>query len=589
MHRWSESFIPTLREAPADAEVASHKFLVRAGYIRQLAAGLYSYLFLGNRSFNKIMGIVREEMDKIGQEFYLPALHPREVWEASGRWALMGENLFRLKDRKGADLALGMTEEEVMTSIALKELRSYKQLPQIWYQIAPKFRDEPRPKAGLLRVRQFMMKDAYSFDIDAAGLDVSYKKHYETYRRIFDRCGLKYMVVEADSGAMGGKESHEFMVRTPAGEDQIVSCDSCNYAANMEKATSKLDLVEDLTSEGDGTPLEVHTPGQKTIEEVARFLGVSPKNKIKTLALMAEEKDAKSGKVKLRGIVVLMRGDHQLNEAKLNAAVGVATRAMDEAEIKALFKSPAGYLGPLGVEWARDMKKDVDKPVLLVDKALEGRANLIAGANKENYHVKNLTPGKDFHPTAYFDLRAVTAGEGCPNCGNALRIDTAVEIGHIFKLGYRYTESMGARVLDKNGKEVTPIMGSYGIGIERILTAAVEQSNDENGFWLPAPIAPFEIVVSPTNVKDEAVRSAAEDIAKRLEAAGFDVILDDRNERPGVKFKDADLVGIPFRITVGNKVTEGTVEVVLRSTREVRDVTISAIVEYFQELLARKG
>ena len=417
MHRWSELFIPTLREAPADAEVASHKFLVRAGYIRQLAAGLYSYLFLGNRSFNKIMGIVREEMDKIGQEFLLPALHPREIWEASGRWSLMGENLFRLKDRKGADLALGMTEEEVMTSIALKELRSYKQLPQIWYQIAPKFRDEPRPKSGLLRVRQFMMKDAYSFDIDAAGLDVSYKKHYETYCRIFDRCGLKYMVVEADSGAMGGKESHEFMVRTPAGEDQIVSCDGCNYAANMEKATSKLEAVEDLKAEGDGKPLEVHTPGQKTIEDVAKFLGVSPKNKIKTLALMAESwriKKMQRPARPSRAIVVLMRGDHQLNEAKLNGAVGVATRPMEEGEIKALFKSPAGYLGPLGIEWAKDLKKDTALPVLLVDKALEGRTNLIAGANQEDYHVKNLTPGKEFHPTAYADLRAVTAGEACP-------------------------------------------------------------------------------------------------------------------------------------------------------------------------------
>ncbi len=587
MHRWSQLFIPTLREAPADAEVASHKFLVRAGYIRQLAAGIYSYLFLGNRSFNKIIAIVRQEMDRIGQEFYLPALHPREIWEASGRWALMGENLFRLKDRKGADLALGMTEEEVMTSIALKELRSYKQLPQIWYQIAPKFRDEPRPKSGLLRVRQFMMKDAYSFDIDAAGLDLSYKKHYDTYCRIFDRCGLKYMVVEADSGAMGGKESHEFMVRTPAGEDQIVSCDGCNYAANMEKATSKLEAVADLAAEGDGKPLEVHTPGQKTIEDVAKFLGVSPRNKIKTLALMAEEKEEKTGKAKLRGIVVLMRGDHQLNEAKLNGAVGVATRPMEESEIRTLFSSPAGYLGPIGIEWAKDRKRDPDKPVLLVDQALEGRTNLIAGANKENYHLKNLTPGKDFHPTAYVDLRAVTAGEACPNCGKPLRIDTAVEIGHIFKLGYRYSESMGARVLDKNGKEVTPIMGSYGIGIERILTAAVEQSNDENGFWLPPTIAPFEIVVAPVNVKDETVRAAAEDITKRLEAAGFDVILDDRDERPGVKFKDADLVGIPFRITVGKKVTEGTVELVLRSTREIRDVKITAIVESFEELLRR--
>jgi len=591
MHRWSELFIPTLREAPADAEVASHKFLVRAGYIRQLAAGIYSYLFLGNRSFNKIMAIVRQEMDRIGQEFFLPALHPREIWEASGRWALMGDNLFRLKDRKGADLALGMTEEEVMTDIARKELRSYKQLPQIWYQIAPKFRDEPRPRSGLLRIRQFMMKDAYSFDIDAAGLDVSYKKHYDTYCRIFDRCGLKYMVVEADSGAMGGKESHEFMVRTPAGEDQIVSCDGCNYAANMEKATSRLGLVDDLAAVGDGKPLEVHTPGQKTIEDVARFLGVSPKNKIKTLAYMADEKDEKTGKTKSRAIVVLMRGDHQLNEAKFNATVAVATRPMEENEIKALFKSPAGYLGPMGIEWAKDLKKDKDaeRPVLLVDKALEGRTNLIAGANKENYHLKNLTPGKDFHPTMYADLRAVTAGEGCPNCGNVLRIDTAVEIGHIFKLGYRYSESMGARVLDKNGKEVTPIMGCYGIGIERILTAAVEQSNDENGFWLAPAIAPFEIVVTPTNVKDESLLSAALDIGTRLEAAGFDVILDDRDERPGVKFKDADLVGIPFRITVGKKVTDDTVEVVLRSTREVRDVRIAAVVEYFQGLLQAKA
>jgi prolyl-tRNA synthetase len=597
MHRWSQLFIPTLREAPADAEVASHKFLVRAGYIRQLGAGIYSYLFLGNRSFNKIMAIVRQEMDRIGQEFYLPVLHPRELWEASGRWALMGDNLFRLKDRKGADMCLGMTEEEVMTSIALKELRSYKQLPQIWYQIAPKFRDEPRPKAGLLRVRQFMMKDAYSFDIDAAGLDVSYKKHYETYCRIFDRCGLKYMVVEADSGAMGGKESHEFMVRTPAGEDQIVSCDGCSYAANMEKATSKLEAWGDLAPEGDGKPLLVHTPGQKTIEDVAKFLGVSPKNKIKTLAYMADEKDA-TGKIRPRAIVVLMRGDHQLNEAKFNGAVGAATRPMEEAEIKALFKSPAGYLGPIGIEWAADLKRDLKKdlkndapgvPILLVDKALEGRTNLIGGANQENYHLKNLTPGVNFQPTAYVDLRAVTAGEACPNCGQPLRIDTAVEIGHIFKLGYRYTESMGARVLDKNGKEVMPIMGCYGIGIERILTAAVEQSNDENGFWLPPAIAPFEVVVSPVNVKDETIQKAALEIATRLESAGFDVILDDRDERPGVKFKDADLVGIPFRVTVGKKVTEGTVEIVLRSTREVRDATLSEVETQLKELLRGTG
>jgi prolyl-tRNA synthetase len=589
MHRWSQLFIPTLREAPADAEVASHKFLVRAGYIRQLAAGIYSYLFLGNRSFNKIMAIVREEMDKIGQEFFLPAIHPRELWEASGRWALMGDNMFRLKDRKGADLCLSMTHEEVMTDIARKELRSYKQLPQIWYQIQTKFRDEARPKSGLLRVRQFIMKDSYSFDMDAAALDVSYHKHYDAYCRIFDRCGLKYMVVEADSGAMGGSQSHEFMVRTPAGEDLIVSCEKCNYAANLEKATSKLAVVEDLRAEGDGRPLEVHTPGMKTIEDVAKFLGVSPTNKIKTLALMLEDTGAKSGHAKSRAVVVLMRGDHQMNETKLSSALGGRpTRPMTEDEIRQLFKSPAGFLGPVGIAWAKDMK-DVERPVLLVDKALDGRTNLIGGANKEDYHLRNLTPGRDFQPTAYADLRSVTAGEACPNCGTSLRIDTAVEIGHIFKLGYKYSESMGARVLDKNGKEVTPIMGSYGIGIERILTASVEQGNDENGFWLPPQIAPFEIVVTPTNVSDEKIKAAADDIAGRLESAGYQVLLDDRDERPGVKFKDADLVGIPFRVTVGKKVTEGTVEVVRRSTRQMEDASIPAITEYFAKNLRSAG
>ena len=585
MHRWSQLFIPTLREAPADAEVASHKFLVRAGYIRQLAAGIYSYLFLGQRSFNKIIAIVREEMDRIGQEFYLPALHPRELWESSGRWSVMGETMFRLKDRKGADLCLGFTEEEVMTEIARKELRSYKQLPQIWYQIQSKFRDEPRPKSGLLRVRQFMMKDSYSFDIDPAGLDVSYQKHRETYCRIFDRCGLKYLIIEAHSGAMGGSQSEEFMVYTPAGEDQVVSCPSCGYAANLEKANSKLDHVQDLAPEGDGAPLEVHTPGQKTIEEVARFLGVSPKNKIKTLALMIDAKDKKTDKASSRAVVVLMRGDHQLNEAKLATALaGKETRPMQEDEIQQLFRSPAGYLGPLGIDWAKDFN-DGSKPILLVDKALEGRTNLIAGANKEDYHVKNITPGKSFQPTAYADLRSVASGDACPNCGSPLKMDTAVEIGHIFKLGYKYTTSMNARVLDRNGKEVHPIMGSYGIGMERILTAAIEQSNDENGFWLPPQIAPFDVVVTPTNISDEKLKSTADDIANRLESAGYDVLLDDRDERPGVKFKDADLVGIPFRINVGKKVTEGTVEVVQRSTRQSHDVSIAAIAEYFHQML----
>jgi len=590
MHRWSQLFIPTLREAPADAEVASHKFLVRAGYVRQLSAGIYSYLFLGQRSFNKIIAIVREEMDRICQEFYLPALHPRELWESSGRWSVMGDNLFRLKDRKGAELCLAMTHEENMTEIARKELRSYKQLPQIWYQIQSKFRDEPRPKSGLLRVRQFMMKDSYSFDIDPAGLDVSYQKHRDAYKRIFDRCGLNYLIIEAHSGAMGGSQSEEFMVYTPAGEDQVVSCASCKYAANLEKAISKLDVVQDLASEGDGKPLNVHTPGQKTIEDVARFLEVSPKHSIKTLAYMIDTPAEMSGNSQIgpRPVVVLMRGDHQLNEAKLSTVLaGKETRQMQEDEILQLFCSPAGFLGPLGIVWAKDLKSA--GPILLVDKALEGRTNLIAGANKEDFHVKNITPGKDFQPTTYADFRAVATGEQCPNCGSPLRMDTAVEIGHIFKLGYKYSESMGARVLDKNGKEITPIMGSYGIGIERILTATIEQSNDENGFWLPRQISPFDVVVTPTNVSDGKLKSTAEDIATRLESAGYDVILDDRDERPGVKFKDADLVGIPFRINVGKKVTEGTVEVVQRSTRQSQDVSIAAVTEYFQQLLGTGG
>jgi prolyl-tRNA synthetase len=588
MYRWSELFIPTLREAPADAEVASHKFLVRAGYIRQLAAGIYSYLFMGQRSFNKITGIVRQEMDKIGQEFYLPALQPRELWEASGRWSLMGNNLFRLKDRKGADLCLGMTEEEVMTEIARKELRSYKQLPQIWYQIQTKFRDEPRPKAGLLRVRQFLMKDSYSFDIDAAGLDVSYSKHYDAYCRIFDRCGLRYVVVEAHSGAMGGSLSHEFMVRTTAGEDLVVACEKCGYAANMEKATSRLHPVEELPAEGNGKPLEVHTPGMKTIEDVARYLGVSPKNKMKTLAYMAEEKDTTGGKSSKRPVVVFLRGDHQLNETKLSSAIGGNEyRPMEAEEIAAVFRSPAGFLGPVGLQNVAVAKDGTfsDGVIVIVDEALKTRQNLIAGANREDYHLKNVTPGRDFQPTAYADLRSVTAGEDCPNCGGPLRVDSAVEVGHIFKLGCRYSDAMGARVLDRNGKEVTPIMGCYGIGMERILTAAIEQNNDADGFWLPSQIAPFEVIVTPTNVRDEKLLSVATDIVHKLAAAGLDVLLDDRDERPGVKFKDADLVGIPYRINVGKKVTEGTVEVVHRSTRKSVDASITAITKHMTELL----
>ncbi|MGO8758763.1 MAG: proline--tRNA ligase [Terracidiphilus sp.] len=589
MHRWSKLFIPTLREAPADAEVASHKFLVRAGYIRQLGAGIYNYLFLGQRSINKIVGIVREEMDRIGQEFYLPAILPKEPWVESGRWTGMGDNMFRLKDRKGAELCLGMTHEEIMTTIARAELRSYKQLPQIWYQIQAKFRDEPRPKSGLLRVRQFIMKDAYSFDIDKAGLDKSFDLHDRVYRTIFSRCGLKFVAVEADSGSMGGSQSQEFMVYTGAGEDLIASCSVCGYAANLEKATSRLDPVAEMEPTGDGKPELVHTPGCAAIADVAAFFKISPASDIKCVAYMAKRGFAADGQAIWLPVAAFLRGDHQVNETKLLGLLGASElRTMQAEELEQFFHGPAGYLGPVGLK-PKEVANFGSTPlafsangdlVVIADRALEGRRNMVCGANKFDYHLRNVVPGRDFSWTVSADIRSVNEGEGCPkeNCAGTLVVGKAVEVGHIFKLGYKYSESMGARVLDENGKEVTPIMGSYGIGIERILTASVEQSNDKNGFWLPASIAPFTVVVTVTNVADESLRATGEQLAADLEAAGLDVLLDDRDERAGVKFKDADLVGIPFRINVGKKVAAGQVELVTRATSTSVDVALNDVV-----------
>jgi prolyl-tRNA synthetase len=585
MQRWSKLFIPTLREAPADAEVASHKLLLRSGYIRQLSAGIYSYLFLGQRSLNKIMGIVRQEMDRIGQEFLLPALHPRELWEESGRSAIMGQNLFRLQDRKGAWLVLGMTEEEVMTDIARKELRSYKQLPQIWYQIQSKFRDEPRPRAGLLRVRQFIMKDSYSFDLDAAGLDVSYNKHDGAYRAILTRSGLDFIAVQADSGAMGGSQSQEFMVYADAGEDLIASCPTCNYAANLEKATSRPAPVEDLPGDA---PEQIHTPGRRTIEAVGEFLQLPPVHQVKTMAYMAVSPAPKAGQPEVvKPVVVLLRGDHMLNEAKL-AGLFPGTREirpMTADEILATFRAPAGYLGPIGLDILPPSQGTVPgKVTVILDQALAGRRNLVVGANQEEYHLRGVTPGKDFVATLTADVRNVVEGENCPQCppGNPLKVAQAIEVGHIFKLGYRYSDGMGVRVLDPNGKEVTPIMGCYGMGIERILTAAIEQNQDANGFWLHRSIAPFDVVVTVTNMNDAHLAATAEQVATQLENAGFDVLLDDRDERAGVKFKDADLIGIPFRINVGKKASEGKLELVTRSKASSQDVAIADVVSHFR-------
>src|SRR5690242_8365790 len=555
MH-WSRLFIPTLRENPAEAEVVSHQLLLRAGYIRQLSAGIYSYLFLAQRSLLKITQIVREEMDAIGaQEMLLPALHPAELWQESGRWEVMGDNMFRLKDRFGRDLCLGMTHEEVMTSIARGELRSYKQLPQIWYQIQNKFRDEPRPKSGLLRVRQFIMKDSYTFDLDAAGLDAAYHKHHQAYCRIFDRCGLDYIVVEAHSGAMGGSQSHEFMVASDAGEDFVALCKKCGYSANLEKAVSRMVAPSVADPAGDFTPEEFHTPGRKTIADVADFTKLPETSQMKSMVMVADGKP----------VIALLRGDHQLSETKF-ASVTAATdiRAARPHEKRQWLGADPGSLGPVGVKGVR----------LVADSALEGRKNMIDGANRDDYHLRNVTPGEDF--TAEFhDLRQVAAGDACTSCSAPLDLRKTIEIGHIFKLGYKYSESMGLRVLNSDGSEAPVIMGSYGIGIERILSAAVEQRHDADGMALPASIAPFDVVVTPVNSAEPAQRRAAEEIYRNCLAMGLDALLDDRDERPGVKFKDADLIGIPFRITVGKKLGSGLVELVERKGKATGDVAVA--------------
>jgi prolyl-tRNA synthetase len=569
--RWSRLFIPTLREAPAEAEVVSHRLLLRAGYVRQLSAGFYCYLFLAKRSLNKIERIIREEMNAIGaQEVYTPEVHPAELWQESGRWDAIGDDMFRLKDRNGRELCLGMTEEEVMTWMARGELRSYKQLPQIWYQIQAKFRDEPRPKSGLMRVRRFTMKDSYSFDLDAAGLDESYQKHYRAYCNVFSRCGLEYLAIEAHSGAMGGKESHEFVIPSEAGEDWVVECPASGYAANLEKAVARPKPPAAPDPDGELAPEEFATPGKRTIAEVSEFDGAPATSHIKTLVFMADGKP----------LMALLRGDHTLNATKLAAVTGARElRPAHPEELRQWLGAEAGSLGPVGVKAKMDT---------LTDDALQGRRNLICGANKDGFHLRNVTPGRDFQ-AKFVDLREVEDGDLDVESGEPVRRRKCIEVGHIFKLGYKYSESMGLRVLDENGKEVAPIMGSYGIGLERILTAAIEQNYDEAGMALPASVAPFEAVVTPVNLKDDVQREAAEKIYADLLAAGVDVVFDDRAERAGVKFNDADLVGIPFRVVVGKKTSEGEVELVQRSTRQSVNVKLGNVVETLRERLSESA
>ncbi|HMG75479.1 MAG TPA: proline--tRNA ligase [Pyrinomonadaceae bacterium] len=572
--RWSQYFIPTLREDPADAEVVSHKLLLRAGIVRQLSAGIYSYLPLGQRIALKVMQILREEMNRIGgQEFYLPALHPAELWQESGRWSAIGDDMFRLKDRKGADMCLGMTHEEVFTSIARNEIRSYKQLPQVWYQIQIKFRDEPRPKSGLMRLRTFIMKDAYTFDVDREGLDRSFAHQREAYQRIFSRCGIQFSIVEASSGAMGGSESSEFVAKTDAGEDLIASCSNCGYAANVEKATSRLPLIEDEA--GPDAPEEFPTPGVRTIEDLTTFPGgAAADRQIKSLVFIVTI-DGEP-----RPVLALLRGDHQLHEVKFTDAVGAtAARPAQAEEIRELLGASAGSLGGIRAKEAAPTLS------IVADLGLKGRSNMTTGANKDDHHLRGVDIERDIKVDQWADLRTVTPGETCPRCETGtLEVYKAMEIGHIFKLGTKYSESMGATVLTHDGKPVPIVMGSYGIGVERIITAAVEQNHDENGIIWPKTLAPFDVVVTITNVKDEKLREAGDKLYQDLQHAGVDVLLDDRDERAGVKFKDADLVGIPYRITLGKKIADEMVELFDRRTKQSEDVKLSEIVAQVQKL-----
>ena len=582
--RWSQYFIPTLREDPADAEVISHKLLLRAGLIRQLGAGIYSYMPMAQRIALKIMQILREEMNRIGgQEFYLPALHPAEVWKESGRWDAIGAEMFRLKDRKDGDMCLGMTHEEIFTTIARNELRSYKQLPQVWYQIQVKFRDEARPKSGFMRLRTFIMKDAYSFDLDKAGLDKSFVDQREAYKRIFSRCGIEYSIVEASSGSMGGSESNEFVAKTDAGEDLIATCVNCDYAANLEKATSRLAPVKDLV--GPEAPEEFPTPGVRTIEDLTTFPGGAPaKNQIKTLVYVYG--DQASGEANAKWALLLLRGDHQLHDTKLADTLGASfIRAAQPNEILDLLGASPGSLGGVGAKQKISQSRNGSEVRVIADLALKGRRDMTTGANKDDHHLRGVDMDRDIQIDQWADLRSVSSGESCPRCETGvLEVYKAMEIGHIFKLGTKYSESMKATVLTEGGKPVPIVMGSYGIGVERIITAAIEQNHDADGIIWPKTIAPFDVVVTVTNMKDEKLRETGEKLYKDLMRAGLDALLDDRDERAGVKFKDADLIGIPYRVTIGKKVSDGVVELFTRATKTSDDVKLGDVVSRVQNL-----
>lgn len=564
--RWSQMFIPTLRDEPAQVEAASHRLLIKAGFIRQLTAGVYSLLPLGQRVRLKVIEIIRQEMNAIGaQEFALSALQPLELWTESGRAEAVRDIMFRLQDRKGAQLALGLTHEEVFTSLARTSLLSYKQLPQCWYQIQTKFRDEARPKGGLLRVREFTMKDSYSFDLDDDGLDRSFDRHYQAYCRIFERCGLKFRAVEASSGAMGGKSSIEFMVLTPAGEDSLVLCCKCDYAANVEHAQSRVSI--EAPSSGEQVLREVATPGIRTIRQLAEFAGgASAGQQIKTLVFSVDNSL----------VLALVQGDQELNEAKLQSVLGAAAlRQASESEIVEALGARPGSLGACRLE------SGVGRKIrhIVADARLRGRTGMMTGANKDDLHYGGVSVERDIAVGIWADLHAVHAGEQCVKCGGPLELAKGLEIGHVFKLGTRYSQIMNATILNADGLRMPLVMGCYGIGVERLMAAVAEQYHDKQGLVWPPALAPFDVLVVPVNSREQQLMVAAEQICAQLSALDLVAVLDDRDERAGVKFNDADLIGVPFRITVGKKVGDGLVELMERATRSSVDVSITEIAQ----------
>ncbi|MEW8958630.1 MAG: proline--tRNA ligase [Moorella sp. (in: firmicutes)] len=567
--RTSELLAPTLRETPAEAEIVSHQLLLRAGFIRKAAAGIYTYLPLGRRVLAKLEGIIREEMDRAGgQELVLPIIQPAELWQESGRWEVYGEEMFRLRDRHQRQFCLGPTHEEIITALVRSEVNSYKQLPLLLYQIQNKYRDERRPRFGLLRGREFIMKDLYSFDRDQEGLNQSYAKMYQAYTNVFRRCGLDFRPVQADTGAIGGNYSHEFMALASTGEAVLVYCRECDYAANVEIAAAR--ALPRPVAETPQPIKEVATPGQKTVAEVSAFLGITPDRLIKTVFYEAD------GQL----IAVLVRGDRELNEVKLQNFLGCRRLSLaDPEKVAAATGASVGYVGPVGLEGV-PIYADAEIPYLV---------NAVAGANRDGYHLTGVNPGRDFRADTYADLRQVEAGEPCPQCGSPLNQARGIEVGQIFQLGTKYSQALGATYTDEQGREHPIVMGCYGIGVSRTMAAVVEQHHDEHGIIWPLSVAPYEVVIVPASLKDEAQREIADSLYKELMAAGVEVVYDDRDERAGMKFVEADLIGYPLRLTVGKKtVAQGTVDVKWR--HEGREIALPRenLVSRVKEMLGRE-